>query len=228
MTHKHFDLNTLGNDYVVGDIHGCYSMLNNELDKIGFNRNVDRLFCTGDLVDRGGESIEVLDWLSQPWFHSVVGNHDLMAVDYYNALELFSKGSGELPQLFKNNYMLNGGGWFIKLPHSLKEVVINAIKELPITIDIDTHNGLVGIIHAECPIADWEQTKEAVASTDKRLKEIAVWGRTKFKTKSSEVVSGVYRVYNGHNVVEKPIILGNRHYIDTGAVFYGNFTIIKL
>lgn len=43
--------NTLGTDFVVGDLHGQYSLLMAELDGLGFDDAKDRLLCVGDLVD---------------------------------------------------------------------------------------------------------------------------------------------------------------------------------
>ena len=80
---ERYSLNTKGNDYVVGDIHGMFSLLKSELEWIGFNPEVDRLFSVGDNVDRGPESEEVDEWLSKPWFHSVRGNHEDMIIHHY-------------------------------------------------------------------------------------------------------------------------------------------------
>ena len=68
---KHFEMNTKGKDFVVGDIHGCFSKLQEQLWTIGFNEEVDRLFCVGDLIDRGPESYKFEEWLDYPWFNSV-------------------------------------------------------------------------------------------------------------------------------------------------------------
>ena len=70
-----FEKNLLGRDYCVGDIHGCFDRLLTILKRIGFNEKVDRLFCVGDTVNRGANSDQFLDWLTQPLFHSVRGNH---------------------------------------------------------------------------------------------------------------------------------------------------------
>jgi serine/threonine protein phosphatase 1 len=53
---KKFELNEKGRDFVVGDIHGCFDLLSNNLKEIGFDESVDRLFSVGDLVDRGKQS----------------------------------------------------------------------------------------------------------------------------------------------------------------------------
>ena len=79
---KQFEPNPNGRDFVVGDIHGCWSKLTDDLKQLNFNFDTDRLFCTGDLVDRGPESHLALEWLAYPWFHSVRGNHEDMAIGW--------------------------------------------------------------------------------------------------------------------------------------------------
>lgn len=65
--------------YLIGDIQGCYDGLAELLDKIRFDPAEDLLWLCGDLVNRGGQSLEVLRLL-----HSLaaqvsvtLGNHDL-------------------------------------------------------------------------------------------------------------------------------------------------------
>ncbi len=69
--------------YVVGDVHGCFRTLERLLLAIPFESGRDRLWLTGDLVNRGPSSLEVLRW-AQAASHSlgdrfvvVLGNHDL-------------------------------------------------------------------------------------------------------------------------------------------------------
>ena len=102
-----FEQNVKGRDFCVGDCHGEYDRLLTMLKRIGFNEKVDRLFCVGDLVDRGSNSDQVLDWLSQPWFHSVRGNHEQMLI---NACDPTNSWAESL--LFQN-----GGRWFFNLDH---------------------------------------------------------------------------------------------------------------
>ena len=65
--------------YVVGDIQGCYDALQRLLEKIGFDPAADRLWCPGDLVNRGGQSLETLRFLEAlgECFTMTLGNHDL-------------------------------------------------------------------------------------------------------------------------------------------------------
>ena len=44
---------------------------------------LDYFISVGDNIDRGPESLNVLRLLNQPWFTSVKGNHEAMALDAF-------------------------------------------------------------------------------------------------------------------------------------------------
>lgn len=66
-------------DYAVGDIHGHRAELEMLLEAVRFDPAADRLWCVGDLVNRGPDSIGVLRLLRSMGdaVRSVLGNHDL-------------------------------------------------------------------------------------------------------------------------------------------------------
>ena len=46
--------------YAIGDVQGCHAELLALLDRIGFEANRDQIWLTGDLVNRGPQSLETL------------------------------------------------------------------------------------------------------------------------------------------------------------------------
>jgi len=65
--------------YAIGDIQGCMESLRALLERIDYEPGRDRLWLTGDLVNRGPRSLEVLRWARDQGDKvvAVLGNHDL-------------------------------------------------------------------------------------------------------------------------------------------------------
>jgi len=65
--------------YAIGDIQGCYDEFLQLLARIQFNADKDRLWLTGDIVNRGPRSLATIRWAytMRDNIHLVLGNHDL-------------------------------------------------------------------------------------------------------------------------------------------------------
>ncbi len=215
-----FGINENGRDFVVGDIHGCFTELENQLDKINFNKETDRLFSVGDMVDRGLESERCLEFLGETWFHAVKGNHEQMAIEY------FESGS----QYDSFSYAFNGGSWFIEKSKEEQKKYADIFNLLPIAIEVETKNGLIGIVHADCPTESWSKLDEALTNEFKdSFENMCLWNRTRIQTRNCMGVKDVFKVYVGHTPVNTVTAFSNVYCIDTGAVFKGGkLTILQI
>lgn len=205
-----------GVDLVVGDIRGHFSKLQAALDAVGFEpERGDRLFSVGDLVDRGPESADVLDWLDKPWFHAVQGNHEDMAIRW---------GQPGC-RMDRELYTQNGGLWNIANTMPERVAFSDALGALPLAIEIETEHGLVGVIHAGCPLHSWDEFRAVTESNGiltpagvKSLRQQCLWDRSRIERGDTQLVAGVRAVVVGHTPVSHaPRVLGNTIYIDSGA-----------
>lgn len=82
--------------YAIGDVQGCFNELNALLAKIQFDPQHDFLWFTGDLVNRGKHSMQVLNYIKDLGNRAVtvLGNHDLHLLAVHNgAVKLKEKDS---------------------------------------------------------------------------------------------------------------------------------------
>lgn len=220
---KRFTANTAGRDFAVGDIHGHFTLLQNALDNAGFNPDVDRLFSVGDLVDRGPESANVIRWLNKPWFHAIQGNHEDIAVRHVK--------HGKVDT---GIYLANGGAWFLAMNADEQANYAALFDDLPIAIEVETAEGLVGIVHADCPTKSWDNLRlclEGSAPGLRRVQDGCQWSRARIENKDKEGVLGIRAVVVGHTPITQPAVLGNVIHIDTAGWKPHNggyFTLLNL
>lgn len=91
------------NYYIIGDIHGCLSKLQNIYSKIqNIIKDEDMIIFLGDYIDRGMDSYKVIEFLmSLSEKHNTVflkGNHESMLLEYINGdvdTDLFYYNGGD-------------------------------------------------------------------------------------------------------------------------------------
>ncbi len=216
-----FATNTVGRDFAVGDIHGCFSALQAGLDAIGFDPRVDRLFSVGDLVDRGPESHQVFTWLDKPWFHAIAGNHDFMA---------WRRALGKpYPEV---DHALHGGAWLCDLSQSDQGEIGVRLAALPLVAEIATPEGAVGLVHADCPFDDWADMRNTPwhqLDGESQIVACCLWSVERYERQYAGRIRNIRAVVHGHRTVEAMRILGNVYFIDTGGWHPGgHFTFLNL
>lgn len=220
--------NILGRDFIVGDLHGAVALLEDAMDKAGFDEERDRLFLVGDLIDRGLESALCVEILKKPYAHSLRGNHEDMLI------EIYADGPPD-PAVLKYLAGRNGFAWWLDTPEDLRQEILTALRALPLVIEIQTARGTVGMVHAEVPHGmDWATFLEKIESGDKATTKLCLWGygegegrrrnrhqaETHGAVNDRDGVPGVGRLFVGHNVHFDGIAqYANVYAIDCGAVF---------
>ncbi|MFY9963726.1 metallophosphoesterase [Pseudomonas sp.] len=215
---ERFTINTRGRDYAVGDIHGHFQRLQAALLAIDFNPALDRLFSVGDLVDRGPQCLQALDWLDQPWFHAVQGNHEALAVTHV------SGGWLDYAQ-----YRAAGGGWFLDLSEREQSRFAERFARMPLALEIETADGPVGVLHADCPCASWaEWCAHLQGEVPPKLEEFCQWSRRRLQVEDQRPITGLRALIVGHTPLQQAKVLGNIWHIDTGGWSRGHFSLLAL
>lgn len=224
----HYDTNTAGRDFCVGDLHGCYDDLLQALTLLEFDGQVDRLFSVGDLVDRGPDSMKCANLVFEDWFHCVKGNHEEL---FFETIINGSVGH-------KMTWIGNGGAWnFSEDPNELKAVA-RRLQELPFIITVGEGENRFNLVHAELKARDDNGRRRLV--TDQTIdlwtfkdgeKDDMLWGRTMINSGQEKIEdcnpSDFYHdmeklslTFVGHTPVRSVVQVQKQMYIDTGAVYY--------
>lgn len=218
MRYKQLPENKTGRDFVLGDLHGCYTILRNLLVEAGFNNDVDRLFLVGDLIDRGPESEKCLQLLMEPWCFSVQGNHEQMFCDVVDNNRTW---------LTMNDYWHpdNGGGWtrdwFERHAPELK-FWADMLKQIPYVIHVQGSKPF-WVVHAELWSPNYDinerNVQEIVEKSDPDQIKILQWSRMLAKQKTigrRTTLPGP--IYCGHTPTPTPANELFGHFnIDAGA-----------
>ena len=199
-----------GRDWVVGDVHGCFQTLARGLRAIDFEHGRDRLFSVGDLIDRGPNSIEALEWLEAGRFEAVVmGNHEAEMGNLMQTGDIHQSG---------RSYQ----GWMREIPKMHLHRWYHALIALPIAVTVETPTGRVGIVHCSTWQDSWDATVEAIEARDIVAINMVLLGinaQMKRAGPTGKEVTGIDCVIAGHDAGKHVRRRANTWCIDTGAGF---------
>ncbi|MCW2107952.1 UNVERIFIED_ORG: serine/threonine protein phosphatase 1 [Rahnella aquatilis] len=200
--------------FVVGDIHANFHKLNQELLNIGFNKERDLLISVGNLIDYGSDNINCLELIGQSWFVAVRGNHEEMALDAIEGINVAYWKS-------------HGGSWYFNLDledGKKVDILIRKIQSLPFIIEANVKDGKHVICHADYPSNHYKFGK----SVD--LWKVS-WNRERlFKTIKGDgrKIKGAEQFIFGHSALTTSFRDGNQVWIDTSSCVGNEINIIQI
>ena len=206
---KRMERNDRGRDFVVGDVHGCFRTLEELVAKVEFVEGRDRLFSVGDLIDRGPNSQEALEWLMHKRIDgTVAGNHEYMFGAY----------------LAQPQERMAYEGWWreVERDDKLKWLWTALISHMPFAMTIETAHGDVGIIHAGPMYRNWIRTIGDLEQGRNEAMETALLGGyegagAQWRGKRGTQVRGLRALFTGHRITKEIVHDGPWWSIDTGA-----------
>jgi serine/threonine protein phosphatase 1 len=218
--------------YAIGDIHGRLDLLHElltliEQDSAAVGKARKTLIFVGDYVDRGPDSRGVVELLSARLpdefdAHFLKGNHEQFLLDFLDDptwLDAWLRNGGE-PTLL--SYGVDVGGLERRRaePRAWREAFQEAIPERHLhflrNLELQYQIGDYVFVHAG--------VRPGVPLDEQRPTDL-LWIRHEF-LRSQEPFGKI--VVHGHTPKREPVMRSNRIGIDTGAVFTGCLTALRL
>ena len=150
--------------YVISDIHGEYGLCMRLLDKIKFSAS-DVLYVCGDMVDKGDESVRLLDFLlNAPNVKCILGNHEYGFLAYYWAV--MKSSPSDFDKVLADLQIWFGGDGKL-----LRWETVDKLEALPLYIEeeefVCVHAGLP--LDDNCRIVPPQSAREAVLLEDRNF-----------------------------------------------------------
>ncbi len=235
----HHETNAKGRDFIVGDLHGCRAMLDELLEHAAFDPQSDRLFSTGDLVDRGPDSIGCLELLKEPWFFPVLGDHDAMLFAW-----LLNQPNDKRCRVYSHAFTHNQGWEWAKAQREKAAKFLPLLQQVPLVrvVGKDTPQRFQ-VVHAELfdsltghwtdaaldcqDESRWQEQPHFIQGFGRVGTWIdhALWGRDAFSHRAQQIgksLEGLSPTYVGHTIVPQvlrsgPLTISGHIYLDAGA-----------
>lgn len=145
--------------YVVADIAGRFSELTKLLERF---EQPNQIVCVGDIVDRGTQSKEVVEYLmAHPEIVVLLGNHELLMLEAHHRQHAYV----ELPENYvpgPEHWLSQGGAQTLQSFGKVPDKVLDWIAHLPLQQEIEIEGKRYLITHAPVPDPDEPWREEPV------------------------------------------------------------------
>ena len=206
--------------YCISDIHGCHDEFMALLELIGFDPARDMLYILGDVIDRGGQSLECLRFVRKSKNIMLLrGNHEQMMLDYYDGKD------------FYGNWNRNGNS---KIKYEMRCLtgternnILEYIRKRPLYKTLSVNGRRYFLSHAGLNVR---------LPFNRQGTDDCVWSREEFYLgaglKTHTVIFGHTPAFNIHGTDNCAVWRDNRYNnkicIDCGCVYGGALAALRL
>ncbi|MEG5042810.1 metallophosphoesterase family protein [Microcoleus sp. B3-A4] len=190
---------------VIGDVHGHYDGLMTLLEALAPSSN-DRVYFLGDLIDRGPKSAQVLDFVQQSPYQTLLGNHEQLMLEALSGTPMDMRAW--------QSWLYSGGDATVA---SYRDTGMMPYKHLEWLRSLPTHRDLgdIWLVHAGV---------DPHLSIEEQSIEQLCWIRREFHTMSKPyfpnklIITGHTITFTFHGVRPGELVRGEGWLdIDTGA-----------
>ena len=199
---------------MIGDVHGCLDELEDLLELAGFERDSDQLIFLGDLINRGPDSLGVLELVHELGADCLLGNHER------GFLRFLKKGDKHLSEFAWLKQQMGK-----RLPFWKKWM-----EDLPLFIRVEgvEQDGLI-VVHAGLvPGQPPELTDQGILTNirewDGPAGDVNFLTPTPWFEKYHDPVMVVFGHWAQKGFVARDNVIG----LDTGCVWGGNLTAFSM
>lgn len=189
--------------WVISDIHGCFNQFMAMVEKIEKKDKEYKLIIAGDIIDRGPQTAEMLQWAmkygNQPngRVKVLMGNHEELILDWYNLQfrEWLKEGCKNYEPIPKSGFdfykVAEQQNWTTE---EKIRPIIDFFRQLPYFEVIDTKERKTIVAHAWAPREERMKQILSGAALTYTDKSIFLWDRRLDEAYDSQE----YRLIHGH------------------------------
>ena len=217
--------------YIIGDVHGCINTLKALVNKLPKNA---KIIFVGDLIDRGKNSSDVIEFVINGKYDCVMGNHEQSMCSF-------------LPSILKDKSTIDNHSWtifggyetmksyglvgFSSTKYKLLDKHLLWLNKLPIYLEYPhlTNEEDRYLVVSHAAIHNTWKYKDHQPSTEgfQKFKEQILNNRCKTIYDNEEI----FNIF-GHTPVGESLVTKHFANIDTGCIFndgdlLGNLTAIE-
>jgi serine/threonine protein phosphatase 1 len=121
---------------IIGDVHGQYDALLQLIEAIA-PQEKEPVYFLGDLIDRGPNSAQVVEFVRKNRYRCLLGNHEQMLLEVLGS-------QGVMGEMFQGWLYSGGHATLVSYNHKIPQDHIDWLKTLPLYLDL----GDIWLVHA--------------------------------------------------------------------------------